>query len=82
LINLVNRISYFCGLLVFNYDEEGDTFSALKNEIIISKGTELPFTVKKEIYAVKNSSCDKVLLKFGITMSGSQEQDPSFVQTI
>ena len=79
MIHVVNTTRFYNGLLKIDYDEEKDSFSLNKNEIIIPQNTEIPVSKTIKIYPFKNAAQNKVFLKIGITQSMSNETDPSFV---
>ena len=67
--------------MVYDYDQKKDIFTPIRNRIILPKGVEIPVTVTVEIYASKNTFKEIVILKFGITLSQTCEEDPDFVNT-
>ena len=82
MINVINSTNFYNGLLIFDYDEEKDSFAIKKNEIIIPKNTKIPVSKTIKVYPFKNVAQNKVFLKIGITQSASNETDPDFVSVI
>ena len=42
MINVINTTNFYNGLLIFDYDEEKNSFVIKKNEIIIPQNTKIP----------------------------------------
>ena len=82
MINIINTTRFYNGLLIFDYDEEKDSFVIKKNEIIIPQNTKIPVSKTIKLHPFKNFAQNKVFLKIGITQSMSNVTDPDFVSTI